>query len=135
MRFGRAVHTKGLGSALVSATKWLMASSRSATDRNTPRLRRRFVSLAKKPSTALSHDAEVGVKWKVQREPFAHFRVFVSGVVVNDRIDHLSLGKMRVDVIEETDELLMPVAFHVAADDGAVENVEGGEQRDRKSVV
>src|SRR6266516_4297596 len=63
------------------------------------------------------------------REPFAHFRVFVSGVVVNDRIDHLSLGKMRVDVIEETDELLMPVAFHVAADDGAVENVEGGEQR------
>jgi hypothetical protein len=25
------------------------------------------VSLAKKPSTALSHDAEVGVKWKVQR--------------------------------------------------------------------
>src|SRR6266487_2768478 len=40
------------------------------------------------------------------REPFAHFRVFVSGVVVNDRIDHLSLGKMRVDVIEETDELL-----------------------------
>src|SRR6266487_147303 len=62
------------------------------------------------------------------REPFAHFRVLVSGVVVNDRID-LSLGKMRVDVIEETDELLMPVAFHVAADDGAVENVEGGEQR------
>src|SRR6266700_5184395 len=126
MRFGRAVHTKGLGSALVSATKWLMASSRSATDRNTPRLRRRFVSLAKKPSTALSHDGEVGVKWKVQRgccaSPFAHFRVFVSGVVVNDRIDHLSLGKMRVDVIEETDELLMPVAFHVAADDGAVEN-------------
>jgi hypothetical protein len=25
------------------------------------------VSLAKKPSTALSQDAEVGVKWKVQR--------------------------------------------------------------------
>src|SRR6266511_5789654 len=66
---------------------------------------------------------------RMLREPFAHFRVFVSGVVVNDRIDHLSLGKMRVDVIEETDELLMPVAFHVAADDGAVENVEGGEQR------
>ena len=42
---------------------------------------------------------------RMLREPFAHFRVFVSGVVVNDRID-LSLGKMRVDVIEETDELL-----------------------------
>jgi hypothetical protein len=28
--------------------------------RKTPRFNRRFVSLAKKPSTALSHDAEVG---------------------------------------------------------------------------
>src|SRR5437773_2387802 len=65
---------------------------------------------------------------RMLREPFAHFRVFVSGVVVNDRIDHLSLGKMRVDVIEKADELLMPVALHVATDDGAVENVEGGEQ-------
>ena len=27
----------------------------------------RRVSLAKKPSTALSHEHEVGVKWKVQR--------------------------------------------------------------------
>jgi hypothetical protein len=33
---------------------------RSMTDRNTPRLRRWRVSLAKKPSTALSQDAEVG---------------------------------------------------------------------------
>jgi orotate phosphoribosyltransferase len=32
-----------------------------------PRFNRRFVSLAKKPSTALSQDADVGVKWKVQR--------------------------------------------------------------------
>src|SRR5580698_10275367 len=67
MRFGRAVHTKGLGSALVSARKLSMAASSSKTEQNTPRLRRRFVSLAKKPSTALSHDADVGVKWKVQR--------------------------------------------------------------------
>src|SRR6266536_6109973 len=59
------------------------------------------------------------------REPFAYFRVLVSGVVVDDGIDPLSLGKMRVDVIEEADELLMPVALHVATDDGAVENVEG----------
>jgi hypothetical protein len=27
----------------------------------------RFVSVAKKPSTALSHEADVGVKWNVQR--------------------------------------------------------------------
>ena len=32
-----------------------------------PRLRRRFESLAKKPSTALSQEQDVGTKWKVQR--------------------------------------------------------------------
>src|SRR6202171_2011783 len=64
---GSAVQTKGLGSAFVSATKRLIATCRSTTDRNTPRLRRRRVSLAKKPSTALSQDAEVGAKWHVQR--------------------------------------------------------------------
>ena len=44
-----------------------MAACRSTTEQKTPRLRRRLVSLAKNPSTALSHDAEVGVKWNVQR--------------------------------------------------------------------
>jgi hypothetical protein len=32
-----------------------------------PALRRRCASLAKKPSTALSQEAEVGVKWKTKR--------------------------------------------------------------------
>ena len=32
-----------------------------------PRRSRRLVSVAKKPSTAFSHEPEVGVKWKVQR--------------------------------------------------------------------
>jgi len=75
--FGSAVQVKGLGSSLVSATKRLIAIWRSTTDRNTPRLRRRLVSLAKKPSTALSQDADVGVKWKVQRGCRAsHWRTF-----------------------------------------------------------
>jgi hypothetical protein len=52
---------------LVSARKRLIAAWRSTRERKTPRLRRRLVSLAKKPSTALSQDAEVGVKWNVQR--------------------------------------------------------------------
>ena len=38
-----------------------MNGSLQLDDRNTPRFRRRRVSLAKKPSTALSHEAEVGV--------------------------------------------------------------------------
>jgi hypothetical protein len=64
----------------------------------------------------------------VLREPLTHLRVLVGGVVVDDRVDCLSPGSLGVDVIEEADELLMPVALHVATDDGAVENIEGGEQ-------
>ena len=44
----------GFGSALFCATKRSMAALRSSTDRKTPRIRRRRVSLAKKTSTALS---------------------------------------------------------------------------------
>src|SRR6516165_6965142 len=58
---GSAVHAKGLGSSLVSFRKRLMAAWRSTIERKTPRLRRRLVNLAKKPSTALSQEAEVGV--------------------------------------------------------------------------
>jgi len=40
---------------------------RSATDRKKPCLSRRLVRTAKNPSTALSHEAQVGVGWNVQR--------------------------------------------------------------------
>jgi hypothetical protein len=63
MASGSAVQTNGLGLALVSCRKRLMADWRSAMPVKTPRLSRRRVSLAKKPSTALSQEAEVGVKW------------------------------------------------------------------------
>jgi len=98
----------------------------------TPRLSRRRVSLAKKPSTALSQEAEVGVKWKwkmlVPAEPGADFGMLVRGVIVDDQM-HLALGRdFAVDRIEKADELLMPVAAHTLADDLAVEHVERGEQ-------
>jgi hypothetical protein len=35
---------------------------------------------------------------------------------------------LRLDSVEEADELLVPVALHIAADDGAVEDLEGREQ-------
>ena len=104
-------------------------------DRKTPRFRRRLVRLAKKPSTALSHEAEVGVKWKVQRgwrrEPSPHLRVLVGGVVVEDHVDHLAGRDLALDGVEKADELLMAVALHVAADHRAVQHVEGGEQGGR----
>jgi hypothetical protein len=39
--------------------------------------------------------------------------MLVSGVVVDDRMDCLSLGNVCVDLIEEADELPMPMALHV----------------------
>jgi hypothetical protein len=53
----------------------------------------------------------------------------VGRVVVDDGVDRLSRRYLGLDGVEEADELLMAVALHVAADDGAVEDIEGGEQR------
>src|SRR5262245_25935371 len=64
---GCAVQRNGFGSWLASSRYRLMAAWRSTTDRNTPRFRRRLVSVAKKVSTALSQEHEVGVKWKTKR--------------------------------------------------------------------
>ena len=44
-----------------------MAWFSSMTERKTPRFRRRFVSVANRPSTALIQEAEVGVKWTWNR--------------------------------------------------------------------
>ena len=80
-----------------------MAACRSATERKTPRLSLRFVRVAKKPSTALSQEADVGVKWSVHRGwRSSHRRTF-----------------------------LMAMALHVATDHRAVEDVHRGEQRRR----
>ncbi|MFT7027551.1 MAG: hypothetical protein ACJAVS_001782 [Paracoccaceae bacterium] len=68
MASGSARQTNGLALSLLrSAAKLLMAVWRSTTEQNTPRLRRRRVSVAKKPSMAVSHEPEVGVKGKVRR--------------------------------------------------------------------
>jgi hypothetical protein len=44
-----------------------MADCSSMIERNTPNFNRRLVSLAKNPSAALSQEADVGVKWEIQR--------------------------------------------------------------------
>jgi hypothetical protein len=43
-------------------------------------------------------------------------------------LDGRLLRHLRLDRIEEADELLMAVAIHVAANDSAIEDVESGEQ-------
>ena len=61
-------------------------------------------------------------------EPSADVGMLMGGVVVDDGVDRLSYGNLFLDDIEETDELLMAMALHVAADHLAVENVHRGEQ-------
>ena len=58
----------------------------------------------------------------------AHLRMLVGCVVVDDGMDRLLDWYLRLDGIEEADELPVPVALHVAADDGTVEDVESCEQ-------
>ena len=53
----------------------------------------------------------------------------MSGVIVDDRVDRLSLRHLGLDGIEEADELLMPMVRHTAAGDFTFQDVEGGEQR------
>ena len=64
---GSLVQTKGLGLALVWAMKAWIACLSCWTERKTPRSRRRLDKSANKPSTALSQEAEVAVKWKTKR--------------------------------------------------------------------
>jgi len=59
---GSFVQMKGFGLALQPAMKLRIVCLSSWVERNTPRLRRRLVKVANKPSTALSQDAEVGMK-------------------------------------------------------------------------
>jgi hypothetical protein len=67
MPSGSAVQTKGLGFSFASAKYRLIAACSSTSEAKLPRLSRRLVRVAKKPSTAFSQEQEVGVKWKVQR--------------------------------------------------------------------
>src|SRR5918995_6919585 len=96
MRPGSAVQVKGLGSWLCASMNRLMAAWRSTIERNTPRLRRRRVSLAKKVSTAFSHEHEVGVKWKTKRgwrcSQARTFGCLWVAVVVEDHVDQLAGG-------------------------------------------
>ena len=81
-----------------------MAACSSTTEQKTPRLSRRRESLAKKPSTALSQELEVGVKWKVQRGWRASRRRIsrlVSGIVVEDRVHELAGGDLALERVQD----------------------------------
>jgi hypothetical protein len=58
--------------------------------------------------------------------------MFVGGIVVEHRMDQLSGGDFAFDGVEEADEFAAALALHAAADDGAVEHAERGEQGGRE---
>ena len=61
-------------------------------------------------------------------EPFADLRVLMGGIVVEDDMDGLFGRDLSLDLVEEADELLMPMLLHAAPDDLAFEHIEGGKQ-------
>src|SRR3984957_13008258 len=54
--------------------------------------------------------------------------MLMGGVVVEDDVNYLASRNLDLDGIQETNELLMTMALHVATDDSAVEDVQRGEQ-------
>ena len=54
---------------------------------------------------------------RVSRQPCRHLWMFVGGIVVDDAWIGFPAGTCCLDGIEEADELLVPMALHVPADD------------------
>jgi hypothetical protein len=118
-----------LGPSLVSRRKRLMAAWSSTIEPNAPRLRRHLLSFAKKPSTALSQKAEVGVHGsRMTIEPGPCLGMLMRPVIVEDHVDDSADWNLGLDGVQEADKFLVPVALHAAPDDFAFEHVESGEQ-------
>ena len=84
---------EGFGIDVCLRDEAVVATCRSMIDRNTPRLRRWRVSLAKKPSTALSQDlgrGEVEPPKGKPRQPLSHLWMFLGRLIVEDGVDHFS---------------------------------------------
>ena len=61
---------------------------------------------------------------RVPIQPSSDLRMLMGGVVVEDDVNHLASRNLALDGIQETNELLMTMALHVATDDSAVEDVQ-----------
>src|SRR5215467_2304229 len=62
------------------------------------------------------------------RQPGQHSGVFVRGIVVEHRVDHLAGRDLALDRVEKADEFTVAVPLHAAADHCAVEHAQRGEQ-------
>ena len=64
-------------------------------------------------------------------KPGPNLGMLMGSVVVEDDVDSLVRRNLCIDHVQEADELLVPMALHVAPDDRPVEHIQGGEQRGR----
>jgi hypothetical protein len=109
----------GLGPVLCSTTKRLIAVDRSTTETKTRASI--AVCFAKRLSTALNHEHQVGVKLDealVSIEPSSHVGILVGGVVVEDHMHGVTRRHLRLDRVEEANKVLMTMALHIASDHG-----------------
>jgi hypothetical protein len=105
---GSAVQVMGFGLVLCSTTKRLIAAYRSTTETKNPRLHRRLVSFAKKLSTALSHEHDLGVKLDealVSIGPSSRVGILVGGVVAEDSCTAFARRHLRLDRVKEANKL------------------------------
>lgn len=78
------------------------------------------------PGARCWHEME-GPSW-VSGQPGEDLGLLVGGVVVENDVGGLGGREFGLDCVEEADELLVPVALHVAPDDRAIKHVERGKQ-------
>jgi len=71
---------------------------------------------------------EVQLEARMPPQPGGDPRVFVSPVVVHDQMEIEMGRRLGVDLLEEPDELLVPMARHAVADDIAIKQAQCGEQ-------
>jgi len=68
------------------------------------------------------------MKPRMTLEPSLDTRVLVRGVIVHNQMEILICWCLRIDLLEEPDKLLVPVARHTIANDLAVEHAQSRKQ-------
>src|SRR5450631_1713604 len=110
----------------------MILSARSSRLVNSPRRSTFRVRIENQISTMFSQDAWVGVWWTWNRggaKPRLGDFGGVTGSVVHDQMDVQVVGNRLVDLGEELDERHRVVPFDDVAQDGAVDDVHRGHQR------
>lgn len=72
---------------------------------------------------------KVEVEAGMAGQPDFNLGVFMGGVVVHDDMEVEFRGRVRIDLAQKGDKLLMPVSWFATADDLAAGHVQGGKER------